>query len=228
MTNKNKYKQKGGQEPLAITDGKNNQQLTITDGSSTTDKFVPIKRIPYDIQIFSFLCILGIVFRMIFAKPTKDYATATVWGYGFSLLALFGLIISSFAISSKNQYAQGIFGFFKSIIKNSFPIILTLVIVAMVILQNISFFDQINSGKVADEYYSFSGVSAFLILVQISLVINFLFDKLKQYTSNNSNKGNIMAAFASELNSFILILTVANFTFIGMLQVILKYFSTDG
>ena len=37
-----------------------------------------------------------------------------------------------------------------------------------------------------------------------------------------------MATFASELNSFILILTVANFTFIGMLQVILKYFSTDG
>lgn len=225
MTNKNKYKQKGGQEPLAITDGKNNQQLSMSD------KFVPIKSIPYDIQIFSFLCILGIVFRMIFARTTKDYATATVWGYAFSLLALLGLIISSFAIYSKNEYSQGIFEFFKSIVKNSFPVILTLVIVAMVILQNISFFDQINSGKVADEYYSFSGVSAFLILVQISLVINFLFDKLKQYNSNKSNnlnKGNIMAAFASELNSFILILTVANFTFVGMLQIILKYFSTDG
>lgn len=227
MTNKNKYKQKGGQEQLTITNGKNNQQLIVSN-NSTTDKFIPIKSIPYDIQIFSFLCILGIVFRMIFAKTTKDYATATVWGYGFSLLALLGLIISSFAIYSKNQYTQGIYGFLKSIIKNSLPIILTLVIVAIIILQNISFFDQINSGKVADEYYSFSGVSAFLILVQISLVINFLFDKLKQYKSNNQNKENIMALFASELNSIILILTVANFTFIGMLQVILKYFSTDG
>lgn len=227
MTNKNKYKQKGGQEQLTITNGKNNQQLIITN-NSTTDKYIPIKSIPYDIQIFSFLCILGIVFRMIFAKTTKDYATATVWGYGFSLLALLGLIISSFAISSKNQYTQGIYGFFKTIIKNSLPIILTLVIVAIIILQNISFFDQINSGKVADEYYSFSGVSAFLILVQISLVINFLLDKFKQYTSNNPNKENIMALFASELNSFILILTMANFTFIGILQVYLKYFSTDG
>ena len=162
MTNKNKYKQKGGQEQLTITNGKNNQQLIVSN-NSTTDKFIPIKSIPYDIQIFSFLCILGIVFRMIFAKTTKDYATATVWGYGFSLLALLGLIISSFAIYSKNQYTQGIYGFLKSIIKNSLPIILTLVIVAIIILQNISFFDQINSGKVADEYYSFSGVSAFLI-----------------------------------------------------------------
>ena len=229
MTNKNKYKQKGGQDTLAITNGNNNnQQLTITDGNQSKDSYVPIKRIPYDIQIFSFLCILGIVFRMIFARTTENYATATVWGYGFSLLALFGLIVSSFAISSKKQYSQTVFGFFKTTINNSLPIILTLVIIAIIILQNISFFDKINSGKVADEYYSFSGVSAFLILVQISLVINFLFDKLKQYTSTKSNKAELMSAFASELNSFILILTIANFTFIGMLQVILKYFSTDG
>ena len=37
-----------------------------------------------------------------------------------------------------------------------------------------------------------------------------------------------MAALASELNSVILILSVTNVAFIGMLQVILKYFSTDG
>lgn len=227
MTNKKKYKQKGGQDTLAITNGNNNnQQLTITDGSSPKDQFVPIKRIPYDIQIFSFLCILGIVFRMIFARSTQDYATATVWGYGFSLLSLFGLVISSFAISSKNQYSQSVLGFFKTMVSNSLPLILTLVIIALIIVQNISFYDKINNGNVADEYYSFSGVSAFLILVQISLVINFLMDKLKQYKSNNN--GELMAAFASEMNSFILILSVANFTFIGMLQVILKYFSTDG
>lgn len=217
----NKKIQKGGQPPLAITNGP-------IQSTQNEKQFVPVKRIPYDIQIFSFLCILGIIFRMIFARSTKDYATATIWGYGFSLLALMGLIISSFAISNKNQYSQGIIGFFKTMVANSLPIIFTLVIISLIVLQNISFYNQINSGKVADEYYSFSGVSAFLILVQVALVINFLLDKLKQYTSDKGNKGDIMAALASELNSIILILSVTNVAFIGMLQVILKYFSTDG
>jgi len=217
----NKKIQKGGNESLAITNGP--VQPTQSD-----KQFVPVKRIPYDIQIFSFLCILGIIFRIIFARTSKDYATATIWGYGFSLLALCGLIISSFAISNKNQYSQGILGFLKTITANSLPIIFTLVIIALIVIQNISFYNQINTGKVADEYYSFSGVSAFLILVQVSLVINFLLDKLKQYTSDKGSKADIMAIFASELNSIILILSVTNFAFIGMLQVILKYFSTDG
>ena len=68
----NKKIQKGGEPPLAITNG------TI-QSNQNEKQFVPVKRIPYDIQIFSFLCILGIIFRMIFARSTKDYATATIW-----------------------------------------------------------------------------------------------------------------------------------------------------
>ena len=232
---KYKNKQKGGQEnnkQLAITNGSSqsniNNQVSLGRTSDGGDKFVPIKRIPYDIQIFSFLCILGIVFRMIFARASNDYATATVWGYGFSVLSLFGLIISSFAISSKKQLSQGILGFFKNVLATSLPIIFSLVIVTLIILQNISFYDQINSGKVADEYYSFSGISSFLILVQISITINYLLDKLKGNTTTSKNTSDIMSALASELNSIIIILTLANVTFVGMLQVILKYFSTDG
>ena len=52
MTNKNKYKQKGGLEPLEITNGNDNKQLTITNVSPPIDKYVPIGRIPYDILIF--------------------------------------------------------------------------------------------------------------------------------------------------------------------------------
>ena len=45
---------------------------------------------------------------------------------------------------------------------------------------------------------------------------------------NTGNKSGIMAAMASELNSLILILSITNIGIIGILQVILKYFSTDG
>jgi len=210
-------KQKGG-NTLAITNessGMNNKKESII-----------ITRIPYDIKMFSFLCILGILIRIIFAGK-DEYATATVWGYGFSVLALFGLVISSFAMSSKDQFSQGIMGFFKALLKTASPIILTILILSLILFQNISFYDNINSGKVAPQYYQFSGVSGFLILVQACLVINYLMDTLKG-RKIEGDAGGIMFALASELNSIILILTVTNIGFIGILQVILKYFSTDG
>jgi len=63
--------------------------------------------------------------------------------------------------------------------------------------------------------------------VQVALVINFVIDKLNGSTSGK-NKSEIMNTIASEINSIILILSIANIGFIGILQVILKYFSTDG
>ena len=210
-------KQKGG-NTLAITNE--------SSGINNKKEPVIITRIPYDIKIFSFLCILGLLIRILFASK-DEYATATVWGYGFSVLALFGLVISSFAMSSKSQFSQGVMGFFKALVKTAGPLILTILILSLVLSQNISFFDHINSGKVAPQYYQFSGVSGFLVLVQACLVINYLMDTLKG-RKTEGDVGGVMVALASELNSIILILTVANIGFIGILQVILKYFSTDG
>lgn len=206
-------KQKGGND--------NNIPNTLESSSPI------IKRIPYDIKIFSFLCIMGVLVRMIFANQ-NDYATATIWGYGFSILALFGLIISSFAISTKIQLSQGISGFFNIIMTNALPIIFTLIIISLILVQNITFYDHINNGKVAPQYYQFSNVSGFLILVQVCLVIKFLMDTLKSKEMVDKNTSNMLLTLASELNSIILILTAANIGFVGILQVILKYFSTDG
>ena len=226
MTSKNNKirNQKGGNE---------NKTLSITNSPSVDSESlkktlpVPIKRIPYDVKIFSFLCILGILVRIIFARTANEYATATVYGYGFSILALFGLIIGSFAISYKDQFSQGIMGFFKVIFKNAIPVMLITSIIALVLFQNVSFYDQINKGNVADEYYQFSGVSSFLILIQVCLVISYLMDTLGAARSTGK-KEDIMTALASEMNSLILILSVINIGIIGILQVILKYFSTNG
>ena len=213
--------------------GNDNKTLAITNSaSSDSDSLkktlpIPIKRVPYDVKIFSFLCILGILVRIIFARTANEYATATVYGYGFSILALLGLLVGSFAISYKDQFSQGIMGFFKVIFKNAIPVLLIISIIAMILFQNVSFYDQINKGKVADEYYQFSGVSSFLILIQACLVISYLMDTLGG-EQNTGNKGGIMTALASEMNSIILILSIANIGIIGILQIILKYFSTDG
>ena len=144
---KNKYKTKP--KPKIQRGGDDEVTSTATNITSR------IGKIGYDIRIFSFLAVMGILIRMIFAEKSKDYATATMYGYSASILALLGLMVSSFATSYKDQMSQGIMGFFKVLLKNAIPVILITSIISLVLFQNISFYDQINKGHVADEYYQF-------------------------------------------------------------------------
>ena len=230
MKYKNKMKNQKGGEIMANSLQQNNE-------SSNKVLPMPIKRLPYDIKIFSFLCIMGIIVKIIFGQTSNDYAKATVWGYGFSILALFGLLISSYGIFNKMQSGNdgnngsmnAALKVLKILFKDALPVTLIIAIVSIIIVQNVSFYKQINSGRVADEYYQFSGVSSFLILVQTGLVISYMMDILSETNSKgNTEKVGIMAALASELNSIILILSVMNVGIIGILQVVLKFFSTDG
>jgi len=186
-----------------------------------------IPRIPYDIKMFSGICIIGIIIRL-FIGGQNDYATATVWGYGFSVLALLGLLISSFAIQTKDRMYQDYTGFFTDLLKNAIPIIFTICILSLILYQNIYFYENINSGKVAPQYYQFSGASAFLIIVQVCFVIRYLSDILSGSSLSNVNNYTYYMLLASKMSSIIIILTVANIGIIGILQVILQFFSTDG
>lgn len=221
-------KMKGGQnmqiensKPLTIENSPNNN-------SSNNDKFTPVKRLPYDIKIFSFLCVMGLLVRVIFAQTEKDYATATVYGYGFSILAVFGLMITTFAVSYRNQFSQGIFGFIKIVLANAVPAIFLLIILGLLLYQSIAFYDQINKGEVSEEFYQVSGVSSVLLIFQAMLVINYTIEIYKGNQADDATKKSLMGAFSSQLSSILLILSFVNLIFIGFIQIILKYFSTDG
>ena len=228
--------QKGGVLPdstLLITNASTSSSASSDDKVSD---FVAVKRLPYDIQIFSLLCIIGILVQVFFGQapkffgqPSNDYATATVYGYGFCLLSLFGLLISSFAISSRDSTSQGLSGFINVILKNAMPLIVTVIVVALILTLNIVYYKQLNSGSVADEYYQFSNMSSFFMLVQFVIIIKYLIDLLLgQQKKDEGKSGGVMNALVGELSSFIWFLSIINISIVGVLYVILKYFSTDG
>lgn len=235
-----KHKHRGGkkiQKGGALPDS----TLLITNASTSSSddnvsNFIAAKRIPYDIQIFSLLCIIGILVQVFFGQapkffgqPSNDYATATVYGYGFCLLSLFGLLISSFAISSRDSTSQGFSGFINVILKNAMPLIVTVIVVALILTLNIIYYAQLNNGSVADEYYQFSNMSSFFMLLQFVIIIKYLIDLLMGQQKKDEGKSvGVMNALAGELSSFIWVLSIINISIVGILYVILKYFSTDG
>ena len=203
----------------------NDNSTNISQPQNTPPRISPIG---YDVKMFSFLAILGILFRIIFGTASKDYATATVWGYGFSVLCMSALIITAFFMANRASFNTNTFYAILQIFYKAWPILLSLVIISLVLAQNIYYFNQINDGKVAPQYYQFSGILSFLLLVQVCLNINFLMDTLKGLNTTNTNKKDILQALASQLNTIVLIISITNIAFIGILQVILEFFSTDG
>lgn len=189
--------------------------------------YTPIKSVPYDIKIFSALAIVALVVRMIFAEVGKDYATATVSTYGFSLLALMGILASSFALNYKGEMKESSYSFFKKMVSHAIPSLTLAIIIVAILVQNIVYFDKINEGKVAGEYFQFSGVSSFLILVQLGLVLKYMMDIMKG-TSSNNDTSKLFSILANELFYIILIVTMLNLFMTGILQIILQFFSTDG
>ena len=172
----------------------------------------------YNMDLFSILAMVGIIINVIFVYFGNNIATSTIWTYGFSILALCGITLFSFGNSTSGD------GFFKKLLTTALPGILIIGILSAILYQNIAFFGQINEGKVPDEYYTYSGITSFLIIIQTIIVIKYLKNVLGG-PQDNTESGSQMS---SELYNINFIFTIANIGFISILQVILKLFSTGG
>jgi hypothetical protein len=172
----------------------------------------------YSMTILSMLAILGIIVNAIFLYLGGNIATSTIWTYGFSILSLCGLTLISFGKSATAS------GFFQNILGIALPGFLIIGILSAILYQNIAFYSQINDNKVPDEYYTYSGITSFLIIIQVIIVIKYLRNLMIGSNTNND----VNSVMSSRLYNVNFIITIMNITFIAILQVILKLFSTGG
>lgn len=185
----------------------------------------------YDINIFVIFMFIGLLIKLFFATGTttdgsSGPATATVWGYGVSAASVIGIMFVSFAMTRRmEKISNNSFEFVKSLFMHSIVPFLTLGILIWLITINSMYYTQINKGKVATEYYTYSGVSSFLLIMQMVMLYRYIVDELK---ITNSAKANIHEALASNIASASYLLTIGNVILIGIMNIILNYFSTDG
>jgi hypothetical protein len=106
------------------------------------------------------------------------------------------------------------------------PIALTLVIILYTIYLNFLYFARINSNKVSDEYNTYSGMSVFLIIVQLLCIARYLYSNLTK-----SPPSQIPATSITTMDlyrSATYFLCTINFIFLLMMHINLEAFSTDG
>ena len=180
----------------------------------------------YLTYIFFSLSFVGIIISLFFgnSKPnkkddTKGKANAIIYGYSLIIFSIVGLLLIQFAIFNINK--GGVIDFLKNILENSLPTILLIVILYWVVNLNIVYRKKINSNVVPEEYRLFYTSSVILTLFQLGMIVKSMLDQ-------NGVKMSGIDLIDKFANTFSIVLIILNSIFVGMMQIVLKYYATDG
>lgn len=190
------------------------------------------------------LACAGIIIKIFFQANIDETAghvgpaSTTIWGYGITAFALFIMTFMSFYMSDRNNKfiereneKNGISkenNFFTGLIQilmgDGIPIFLTFCVLIYVIYINFVHFNRINKGAVSDSYYTYSFYSSLLIIIQITLIIKYMYNSLNLLNtkSNKDTKQTTMIKSASY------ILVLINLVFVMIQHILLSFYSTDG
>ncbi len=188
------------------------------------------------------LAIAGIIVKIFFEENytklgNSGPASTTIWGYGLTSISLVLMIFMSIYLTressednklllERGEKDTSIFSYYISILSSgSIPIILTLGIVIYIISINFMYFTRINSNKVSSSYSVYSFFSSLLIVIQIGIIIKYMFSILNGINTKNNT---VKSTEQSILKGLCLIVITINYIFVFILHILLAFFSTDG
>lgn len=197
----------------------NNPMANFSPVDSVGYKF---KTIYYLINICILLAFVGIIIKMVFSSLSigeeQGPAFATLVGYIFTTIALFGLLMAVVSYYFKVRNSPSCFSLYPSF----FQILALFIILFVIIRQSISFSKMINTYQVDPEYYTFAKYSSILIFFQVILIFSYLQGNLNCISSTvgTLNKRSIGTLYLS------VVLFILNILTVGIMEVILRLFST--
>lgn len=157
------------------------------------------------------------------ASNTNQILQTTIVGYMTAIIGLLFLMAVSIKfhnmkLGEVNQPIR----ILSSYIMYSLPSVITIGILLYICVVLLIYRDQIIGGRVADEYYTYSTAANVLLGIQSMILIYHLY---KQMISHYNEKS---INFSTTTSYSIYLLGVLNIILVGISQVILKFFSTDG
>lgn len=197
-----------------------------------------------DLMNLVVLACAGIIIKIFFQENYTKLgdvgpATTTIWGYGLTATALFIMIFMSIYLSRKtaeNEDAknknifetnQTTFSFYMNLLFNdTIPIVLTFALIVYIISLNFTYFKRINSNTVSDSYHSYSFFLALLLIIQVTLIVKYMFNLLNRINSGLTNSQQNKEYNA--IKSVTYVLATINFIFAFIIHILLSFFSTDG
>ena len=100
----------------------------------------------YLVNNFMAFAIVGIIIKLFFksditADGSGGPANSSIWGYGVVSLSVFSVMFLSFSLASRMESLnKDIFGFIKTLLFDSLPSLLTLLVLMWLIVLNVTYF----------------------------------------------------------------------------------------
>ena len=181
--------------------------------------------ISYMLNIFLGLSILGIFIKYALSNITigneSGAAFSSLIGLGIVGMSMFGILVTVLKYYYDTNSCSSTY-IFTSILQ----LVIICSVLALLIYQNVIFYDQINTNS-SSEYTTFSSISTILTIMQLVLVFYCLKSQMTCLDSNTdasaspSGQDDIRNLGLVYLNA---IVTLLNYSAIGITYIILKYF----
>lgn len=183
-------------------------------------------------QLFEYMMFAGIAVGIILSTWTtyqqrrstsetssRNLLVSTAWGYIIAASAIFLLVpfaikFHTVPIRPDASFGQKISAAFQKIIIYPLPYTLTIGILAYAASLIFLYKDQLAKHAVANQYFTWSYTFSFLLVIQSFLLLHYIMSK--------------DTGVPSSLRYIIYLLSVFNAIVLGIMQTILKFFSTDG
>lgn len=178
----------------------------------------------YDINIVFAIIAVGFIVLFIDIK-------AAIIGYGIIGFCTIGIIFLMFALFSQGQVKESVFSMIYKIIYNSTPTLVILVILTWLIVMNVTNYDRITSDAVPDDFLTFLNIANILLIVQFVCLKYYITDQItitKNVAEGNSALNTASKMMSSYSTLILYLFGTINIIVLGICQVIIKYYATDG
>lgn len=125
---------------------------------------------------------------------------------------LFLLLLSSLFSYNKSQ-DKSVTDSIKTLFSDALPVFVTLIVITYLLYVNVSFKERLINGNVANELFNYLFFSGLVLMVQVILLLNYM---SSQMDGKETSSGVIYMT------------TFINLILIGIMFIILNFFSTDG
>lgn len=175
---------------------------------------IDLKDNNYNVNIFYGIVIAGFLVLM------YDYGYAEIVGYSLITFSIFVIFFITMNFSSSSNTKLSSFQFLLNIITQAFPMLFVLFLLAWIIILNIKYYNIIEISELPSEYYTYSKILAWLFVLLLYL--------FKAYSGNKLNPEDSSNKLAKYSGVLIILIGVFNFWVLSIMQIILKYYITDG
>lgn len=183
-------------------------------GGNAQPELINLRNMNYNINILFGLIVAG------FMTLLFDFGSAEIVGYSLITFSVFLIFFITMGFSSGEKMKQSTSAFIMSIIGKGLPMLIILFLLSWVIAMNITYYNVISDNNVPSDYQMYARAAAWLFIL-LSYLLKVYSSK---YIDPENNKDNV-----SKYSSILIVfLSSVLFWILTIMNLILRYYVTDG